>query len=251
MTVNVITGDCRSIMRDLPDSSVDVVIADPPYGETNLAWDRWPHGWLAELPRVMRPSATLWCFGSLRMFMKHADEFRGWNFVQDVVWEKHNGSNSHAERFRKVHEVIAQFHPVDRPWAQIYRKPLFSDDATARTIRRKQKPQHWGQIGEHFYESQDGGPRLLRSVWPCRSEHGRAIHPTQKPLGVIAPLIAYSCPPGGMVLDPFGGSGSTGIAAKQAGCSAVLIEGDIDNATASRDRLANDSPLFAEPAAIP
>lgn len=200
-------GDCRDIMRDIPAASVDVVIADPPYGETSLPWDKWPEGWMSELPRIMKPSASLWVFGSIRMFMKHAQEFSDWKFAQEVVWEKHNGSNAHADRFRKVHESIAQFYHTTQKWSDVYKKPLFSEDATARTVRRKARPQHWGKIGESFYESADGGPRLLRSVWCCRSEHGRAIHPTQKPSGIIVPLIEYSCPPQGLILVPFSGSG--------------------------------------------
>lgn len=203
----ILLADCREVMCALPDSSVDLVIADPPYGETSLGWDKWPEGWLSNIPRILKPSGSLWVFGSLRMFMKHASEFEGWSIAQEVIWEKHNGSNAHNDRFRKVHESIAHFYHASQKWGDVFRKPLFSDDATARTVRRKEKPQHWGSIGEHFYESHDGGPRLLRSVWCCRSEHGRAIHPTQKPEGIIAPLIEYSCPPSGVVFVPFSGSG--------------------------------------------
>lgn len=189
--------DCRNVMRRLQDASVDVVIADPPYGETRLAWDVWPKGWLDELPRVMKPSASLWVFGSFRMFMDHVAEFDGWNIAQEVIWEKHNGSNSHADRFRKVHETIVQFYHRHHKWGEVFKNPLHSTDAVARQVRRQQNPQHWGQIGASFYQSQNGGKRLMRSVWCCRSTHGAAIHPTQKPEGIIAPLIEYSCPQGG------------------------------------------------------
>jgi site-specific DNA-methyltransferase (adenine-specific) len=57
----------------------------------------------------------------------------------------------------------------------------------------------------------------VRSVIDVSNEHGKAFHPTQKPLGILAPLIEYSVPRGGIVLDPFLGSGSTGIAAKLLG----------------------------------
>lgn len=249
MTVRILRGDCRDVLKTLPGASVDLVIADPPYAETNLAWDRWPTGWLAELPRVMKPNASLWVFGSLRMFIDRAQEFSGWAFAQDVVWEKHNGSGSHADRFRKVHELVGQFYLRERTWAAVHRNPLFSDDATARAIRRKQKPQHWGPIGERFYESVDGGPRMLRSVWCCRSEHGRAIHPTQKPVGVVLPLIEYSCIRGGVVLDPFAGSGTTGVAAKLARRSAVLIEANAEYADMADRRVKESAPLLAEVAA--
>src|SRR5207253_5557653 len=63
------------------------------------------------------------------------------------------------------------------------------------------------------YTSEDGGPRLMRSVLKVRNEHGRAIHPTQKPLELLRPMVRYSCPPGGLVLAPFSGSAAVEVAA--------------------------------------
>jgi len=205
---------------------VDVVIADPPYGETNLDWDTWPEDWMLPARHVLKPSGSLWLFGSLRMFLRHADELKHMSIAQEVVWEKHNGSGAHADRFRRVHELILQMYRAEAPWAGVYKSPIFSQDAVARTVRRKQKPQQWGGIGEAFYQSEDGGPRMLRSVWCCASEHGTAVHPTQKPEAIIAPLIEYSCPPGGLILDPFAGSGTVAAAAQKLGRGCISIEAD-------------------------
>jgi len=68
--------------------------------------------------------------------------------------------------------------------------------------------------------------------------HGRAIHPTEKPTGILEPLIAYACPTGGVVLDPFAGSGSTGITARNLGRRAVLIEAREVQCEATAIRLA-------------
>ena len=219
-------GDCREVMRKLIAEGVrvDVVIADPPYGETNLEWDRWPEGWLLPARHMLKETGSMWLFGSLRMFLRHGMEIGQMAIAQEVVWEKHNGSGSHADRFRRVHELVLQLYRAEAPWRGVYKKPLYSEDATARTIRRKQKPQQWGAIGEHFYESIDGGPRMLRSVWCCRSEHGVAMHPTQKPEAIIAPLIEYSCPPGGTILDPFAGSGTVAACAAKLGRKCISIE---------------------------
>ena len=64
----------------------------------------------------------------------------------------------------------------------------------------------------------------MRSVLAVRSCHGYAVHPTQKPVGILHPLIEFSVPVSGIVLDPFAGSGSTLVAAREAGRRAIGIE---------------------------
>jgi site-specific DNA-methyltransferase (adenine-specific) len=168
----------------------------------------------------------MWCFGSLRMFMDHTSDFSGWSFAQDIVWEKQNGSNFHNDRFRRVHESVAQFYPKSTLWADVYHSSVFTLDATKRTVRRKGPPPHMGIIGDGYYISHDGGPRLMRSVQYVKSTHGYAVHPTQKPVGIILPLLKYSCPPDGTVLDLFAGSCSTLVAAQQLGLRGIGIEID-------------------------
>lgn len=219
--ITLYQGDCRAILPRLDLAAADVVITDPPYGETSLAWDLPVDGWLG----LLRPARNLWCFGSLSFFLDHAAGFRaaGWRHAQEVVWEKHNGSNFHADRFRRVHELVVQFYRGR--WAELWKAPVTTPDAARRVVRRKARPpHHTGAIDAHTYTSVDGGPRLQRSVIRVRSCHGTAVHPTQKPLGIVTPLLAYSCPPGGLVLDPFTGSGTTLLAARLLGCCAIGIE---------------------------
>ncbi len=244
MGVHVIFGDMRDRLGEIPDASVDAIIADPPYGETSLHWDKRVAGWPALVLPKLKPSGSMWVFGSLRLFMETADQFGGWKMSQDVIWEKHNGSGAFNDRFRRVHEIAAHFYPAHQPWSNIYRKPQVTNDATARTVRRKNKPQQWGSIGPSSYQSHDGGPRLMRSVLQVRSEHGRAVHPTQKPLLLLEPLLAYCCPEGGTVLDPFAGSGSTGLAASQSGRHAILIEHNADFVSIAEGRVRDDAPLL-------
>jgi site-specific DNA-methyltransferase (adenine-specific) len=162
----------------------------------------------------------------MRFFMElmRTGESCRWSHAQEIVWEKHNGSGFHADRFKRVHELAVQFYRGE--WAEIFKAPVMTPDATARTVRRKQRPPHMGIIGDGPYRSEDGGPRLMRSVIYARSCHGEAEHPTQKPTAIISPLLQYSVPPGGSVADPFAGSGSTLVAAKLAGCRAIGIEID-------------------------
>jgi site-specific DNA-methyltransferase (adenine-specific) len=140
------------------------------------------------------------------------------------VWRKHNGSGFHADRFKRIHEHVV--HWYRGPWADLYIAPVYTQGAVAKQVRRKTRPTHTGGIETAAYRSEDGGPRLQRSVIDVRSCHGHAVHPTQKPLGIIVPLLAYSVPLGGTVLDPFAGSGSTLRAAKDGGWKALGVEAD-------------------------
>ena len=230
--VTIWHGDCREILPTLDYDAT--VLTDPPFGQTSLPWDRWVSGWLEVLP-----FRSLWCFGTLRMFMDHADEFKaaGWKLSQDLIWEKHNGSGFAADRFKRVHEQPAHFYRG--PWDGIFKATVTTPDATARTVRRKQRPPHMGHIERGSYESVDGGPRLMRSVIKVRSTHGYAEHPTQKPLGILLPLVEYSVPKiGGCIVDPFAGSGSHLVAAAQFGARAIGIEIDERNCEIAARRCA-------------
>lgn len=245
MTVRILQGDCREVAALMPEASVDAIIADPPYEQTSLAWDRWPSGWPAAVRRVLKPTGSMWVFGSLRMFTERWSEFAGWRLAQDVIWEKHNGSSFHADRFRRVHEQAAHFYRDDAPWAEVYKGKVVTMDAVKRRVGRSNQPHHMGKIAGYTYESEDGGPRIARSVIYVRSEHGRAIHPTQKPVGIVEPLIESACPLGGTVLDPFFGSGTTGVAALMLGRSCIGIEADPKYAAIALERINAELGMFA------
>jgi site-specific DNA-methyltransferase (adenine-specific) len=234
--VTLYLGECREILPAL--GPADCVVADPPYGETSLPWDRWPDGWLDAAGAVTR---SLWCFGSLRMYLGHREEFLPWKLSQDVIWEKHTGAGVFTDRFSRVHEQLT--HWYRGAWADIYHSTPTTPDAERRTIRHTYvQPAHVGKIGDRAaaggYSTETGGPRLMRSVLHGRSMHNRAIHPTEKPTGILEPLITYACPPGGLVVDPFAGSGSTLDAARCTGRRAIGIEVHEPYAEAAAKRLA-------------
>lgn len=224
--IRIFHGDCRDILPLIEPASVDLVLTDPPYQETSLDWDRAVVGWLDLVRPTLARSGSVWSFGSLRSFLLNPEALAKWHLVQELIWEKHNGSIFHADRFRRVHEIVAHFVPRNVLWSDIYTDPQFTLDATKRTVRRKGRPPHSGHIDATPYASTDGGPRLMRSVLQVRSCHGTAVHPTQKPEGIVRPPMLYSCPPGGLVLDPFIGSGTTLVVAQQEGRRCIGIEID-------------------------
>jgi site-specific DNA-methyltransferase (adenine-specific) len=241
-------GDMREVLPAL-DLQADLIIADPPYGETSLVWDRWPDGWVKV---AAAHSNAMWCFGSQRMFFDHLDEFKAadWSLSQDVighdedgnpitgdvnvVWEKHNGTGFATDRFKRVHEHV--LHWYRGPWGTVHqdvpRTAYTGPDKHARA--RQSRTPHTGAIGAHHYE--DNGTRLMRSVIKVKSVRG-GIHKTEKPTGLLEPLIRYGCPEGGLIVDPFAGSGSTLDAARQAGRRAIGIEGREDYCDAIVRRL--------------
>jgi site-specific DNA-methyltransferase (adenine-specific) len=214
--ITLYCGDLRSIVPLI--DSVDAVVADPPYNETSLEWDVWPDGWPALVSRVSR---SLWCFGSLRMFWDRASEFEAWKLAQDIIWEKQNGSGFDADRFKRVHEIICQFYHGD--WKSLHKcTPQVSGMSRKKGTRRVIQAPHRGSIASSSYDY--GDTRLERSVIFANNCHGYAVNETQKPETIIAPLLEYSVPPGGIVLDPFAGSGTVLTVARKQGKRAMGIE---------------------------
>jgi len=219
--VTIFNCDAREIMQDI---DVDLIIADPPYNVTACTWDKWPDGWPSIAHESLKPSGSMWCFGSLRMFWDRKDEFELWQIAQDVIWEKHNGSGARSDRFNRVHEQPVQFYPKRSSWEAVHKSPVYTMDAKKRTATRSGQPKHFGKMGPSTYRSREGGPRLQRSVIYNRSMHGKALNETEKPTGIISPLIRYSCPDGGLILDPFMGSGAVCITARNLGRRAIGVE---------------------------
>lgn len=206
-TSSCISGTCG---RCCPRSASRPTRASPILPTVKPRWPGigGPKGWPA---LVGQHTNSIWCFGSMRMFLDRRDDFTGWKLAQDVVWEKHNGTGFAADRFRRVHEIALHYYQGD--WRSVHhdtpRQPAKFDahrsvGQVSRTSRKG--TQHTGAIGSGVYE--EDGFRLARSVLRSKSVRG-GIHPTEKPGELLDSLIRYACPEGGLVLDPFAGSAST------------------------------------------
>lgn len=222
-------GDCRDLLPRL-GVRPDAVVTDPPYGETSAAWDVWPDGWVKAVGAVLPDAASLWMFGSTRMMLTHAADLAGWRYAQESLWVKRNGTGpTSRDRLVKVHEWA--YHWYRGRWSDLYheweREP--SSGPTRQSAVRKSPSAVAHQGARRANEWRDDGTRQPRSVTfvvEAPSVRYAKRHQDEKPLACVIPLVRECVPPGGLVLDPFAGSGTTGIAARMLGRRALLIEAD-------------------------
>lgn len=220
--VRLYLGDMRAVLPAL-GLAADLVLADPPYGDSHMKWDRWPEGWPAVAAECAR---AMWCFGSLRMFMTWASEFDRWRFSHDVVWAKNTAVGFAADRFRRRHELASFWFRGN--WGEVYKDPQrlpSGMSATGRRVRNSAKEE--GTLGDAgAFTWVDDGTRLATSVIYAANMHRTGVHPHQKPAEVLRLLIGYACPPGGLVVEPFAGSGSGIHTARRMDRRGVGVEAD-------------------------
>ncbi|MGH3825960.1 MAG: DNA-methyltransferase [Pseudonocardiaceae bacterium] len=220
-------GDCREVLPTLGISPASCV-CDPPYGTSAAVWDRWPAGWVNSVSAALPPSASLWCFGSARMFLTHRDDFAAWKFAQEALWVKRNGTGpTSRDRLATIHEWA--YHWRRGPWTTLHheweRVPY--DGPDKHTTRRTAQTPHQGKhLSSTYTDDGTRQPRSVTFVIEAPSVRYQKRHQDEKPLAVVIPLVRECTPPGELVLDCFAGSGTTGVAARILGRRAVLIEAD-------------------------
>jgi len=220
--MRLFNGDCLNELQHIPDASIDLIIADPPYGITNCEWDKvipleplWK-----ELHRVAKVTAAILIFGvepfSSRLRLSNEDYYR-----YDWVWVKTYVTgflNANRQPLR-AHEFISVF----------YRKqPTYNPQKTSGHIR---KTCSRNSANSNLYGKAekavkyDSTERYPRSVLVFSSDkQTNALHPTQKPIELLKYFIKTYSNPGDTVLDFAMGSGSTGAAALMLNRDFVGIE---------------------------
>jgi site-specific DNA-methyltransferase (adenine-specific) len=234
--VTLYHGRFEEILPTL-DLHADLILTDPPYGETSLGWDRWPDGW----PSIAAAySRSMWCFGSMRMFLDRRAEFTDWKMSQDVVWEKNRGSGFATDRFSRVHEHVVHWYRGE--WREIHHEtPRVARTGPPKHVTRRSSSPHTGAISNDV-PYVDDGLRLHRSVIFHRNLQGtNPINPTQKPIPVLTPLVEYASPRGGVVMDLFAGSCSTLVAARDCGRRAIGFEVREEQCEAAARRLSQQT----------
>ena len=249
----IIKGDCVAALEVLPDQSVDVIFADPPYNlqlggalhrpdQTLVdacddewdqfasfeAYDAFTRAWLLACRRVLKPSGTIWVIGSYHNIFRVGATLQDLNFwiLNDVVWRKTNPMpNFKGRRFQNAHETMIW--ATRDPKAKGY---TFNYDAMKAANDDVQMRSDW------LFPICSGGERL-------KGEDGKKVHLTQKPQALLARILMASSKPGDVVLDPFFGSGTTGAVAKRLGRHFVGIEREQTYIDAARERIEAVEPL--------
>jgi site-specific DNA-methyltransferase (adenine-specific) len=231
-TAELYLGHALDVLAELPTESVDLVITDPPYGvewQSNRRAERFGQLFadttndrdgiravMAEAVRIVGQNRHLYAFGP-------ADVLEGLKVAEvvELVWNKNRPGMG----------------DLTAPWAPAHERISFTTS----------KHRHAGEAGKPNL------PARLRkgSVLTFSPPTGRKVrHPSEKPVALLRELIESSSRAGDLVLDPFAGSGSTGVAAVLSGRRAILVETDEHYAELAADRLAAAAGIAAEAALL-
>ena len=179
----------------------------------------------------------------------------GWYLRQDIIWHKPNPMpESVNDRCTKAHEYIFLLSKSPKYYydREAIREPIKSTSGKT-SVRRSgdsktRSKEHWGvphnPINAIIEYAEIKGANK-RSVWSVATKPFKGAHFATFPPDLIKPCILAGCPEGGTVLDPFGGSGTTGLVAQQQKRSAILCELNPDYALIAENRIREDSPMFS------
>lgn len=230
-------GDAVDTLNSLPAESVDMIFADPPYNLSNggttchagkrvsvnkASWDAsrgikgdfaFHMDWIQACKRALKSTGTIWISGTYHSIFScgYALQLQNWHLLNDITWFKPNAAPNLACRmFTASHETLL--------WAKKNKNAKHYFDYEA---------MKFGSWEKDMLKKPD---KQMRSVWaisgPTKEEKRFGKHPTQKPLALLDRIIAAACPPDGIVLDPFCGSGTTGVAALRRGHQFIGIDSD-------------------------
>ena len=227
----LIKGDSFKVLKKLNPKSIDMVFADPPYflssggiscsGGKQVSvdkgeWDKtleiterlnYHRKWIRLCREVLKDNGTIWISATLHSVyaIGVALEMEGFSIINNIIWQKTNPSPNLACRcFTHSTETVI--------WA---RKQLTSKKKGKHTFNYEEmKEENNGKQMKDVWEFEEQEPEFYISSVTPKSEKKEGKHPTQKPLGLLERIIKASTKEGDLVLDPFNGSGTTGIAAK-------------------------------------
>ena len=222
--VRLFHGDVIKILKKLPDECIDLIFADPPYNLSNGGitchagkmvsvnkgkWDeskglekdfKFHFNWIEECKRVLKPDGTLWVSGTYHSIYNcgYILQKQGWHLLNDICWYKPNASpNLSCRMFTASHETLL--------WAKKNKKAKHFFNYEVAKLR------DWDS---DFLKKPE---KQMRSIWAIsttkNNEKKFGNHPTQKPESLLERIILTTSKENDIVLDPFCGSGTTGVVA--------------------------------------
>jgi modification methylase len=243
----ILQGDCVDILKSFPEKSVDLIFADPPYNlqlrdalhrpdmtkvdAVNDSWDSFAsfsaydaftRSWLGACRRVLKPTGTIWVIGSYHNIFRVGTILQDLGFwiLNDVLWIKTNPMpNFRGARFTNAHETLI--------WASFGKgaKYTFNYHAMKELNGGKQMRSDWWLLS------------LATGAERVKDDDGNKVHSTQKPESLLYRVILASSHPGDVVLDPFFGTGTTGVVAKKLHRHWIGIEREARYIEAARKRI--------------
>lgn len=222
-------GDCLDWLPSIPTGSVDAVITDPPYGTTNLEWDECIDlkRWWSEIRRICKPPSTVIVFGA-QPFTTDLINSNRKEFRYELIWAKTRGVGflDANKRPLRAHENILLFSqkwrgPKNAKLATY--NPQFTPGKPYKRASTAVRSGHYGTYRELARDNPTGQrhPLSWQLIANCNA-HSK--HPTQKPLDLVRWLVLSYTNPGDLVVDPFMGSGTTGVACVQLGRRFIGME---------------------------
>lgn len=226
--VKLIHGDCLERMKDIPDNSIDMVLADPPYGSTQCNWDT-PIDFIPmwkQLNRIVKKEGAICIFGT-EPFSSTLRASNLKNFKYDWVWQKDKATNhlNAKKQPMRRNEIVSVFYRK-----QCLYQPQLSKknpkNIRPPTTKRKQA-ENYGKMTAESVRSipvDMSYPNETLKFRGCFGDKGKSLHPTQKPVALLEYLIKTYTLENETVLDFTMGSGSTGVACKNLKRNFIGIE---------------------------
>ena len=236
--MELIHGDCLEEMKNIPDGSVDMVLADPPYGTTACKWDSiiplepmWE-----QLKRIIKPNGAIVMTAS-QPFTTTLISSNIKMFKYCWVWEKPKGTghlNAKKQPMRYTEDAVVFY---KSQCLYVPQKTTGHKAANVSSNKSKKQTQVYGKFEKQSKGGQtDRYPKNIIQFNNVNSSHG-IVHPTQKPVALMEYLIKTYTNKGETVLDFAMGSGTTGVACKNLNRDFIGIELDKDYFRIAENRI--------------
>ncbi len=243
---SIINDDCVKAMNEMPECSVDLIFADPPYNlqlgdsltrpdnsavsgvyeewdnfESMAAYDAYTKNWMSAARRILKDDGAIWVIGSYHNIFRvgYILQDLGFWILNDIIWNKTNPMpNFKGTRFTNAHETLI--------WAAKNQNSKYTFNYEAMKA-----------LNEDTQMRSDWSIPLCTGKERLKDENGNKLHPTQKPEGLLYRIIMASTKVGDIILDPFFGTGTTGAVAKKLGRHFIGIEKDASYVAGAQKRI--------------